>query len=472
MLELLGSKQPVLLVYLGLLIYASLAQSLAWQLVHTRYGRRLIRGGSRRIFEAAVVVFLLAQLGFLGLQLNYLSWSILGPVPATLRWIGWAAVIAAAIAAQIRRRSVGVVVATLVCTFSLPFLDLVPPPWPGLVGFAVVGFLGVRGTVLGIWHFSALRAGISALSVQEAIDRLPSGLMFVRQDASVVLINTKMRAIMAAVTGAVHRHGADFLTAVEAGATAESVDPENPVFELADGTYWLLTRAEVEVQSERLVEIVATDVSLRWGLVKELRETQELLEASAWQLQAQIDGLADACLADELMWTRIKVHDVIGQRVSALLRLVKDGSQPEREVLVAITAGLGAELDAREPDRTPAEELRLLRTSLDQIGVKLQGPDELPDDQSRAALVVDIVREAVSNAVKHGSATLISADYRQGEEICRLSICNNGYPALHSVVEGGGLKGMRYRLAEVGGQLTVVTAPEFNLIAEIPRSAP
>jgi signal transduction histidine kinase len=86
-------------------------------------------------------------------------------------------------------------------------------------------------------------------------------------------------------------------------------------------------------------------------------------------------------------------------------------------------------------------------------------------------LIVDIAREAITNAVRHGFATEvhIHADYADGTY--RLKITDNGRPAAGEIKEGVGIGGMRRRLAQFGGELAVVSEPNFTLTVTIPGSA-
>lgn len=471
MFEALGARQLLAVVYLALLIFVVCAQTVAWQFVHTRYGRQLIDGGRRRAFEAVVLAFLLSQVIVFGEHLHYISESVMGPAPNTLRWVGWVLLASAAIIVQTRRQDLDMAAVAAATVVVLPVFDLLPRPWPAVAMLWVPSYLGVRALMLIRAHYRALRSGISAMSVQEAVDRLPSGLMFVREDGSVTLINSRMRTVMATLAGRVHRNGVRFLAEVDTHSASAQDDPDSPVFQLADGSHWMLSRSELRLADAWVQQVVATDVSLRWQLVTELRASHAELEATAWQLQAEIDGLLDACTSDELVWARTRTHDVIGQRASALLRLVKSGAQPDRQLLVDIVSGLQRELDVMQPRRTAAEELRLLCTVLDQIGVRVLAP-KLPADQTTAMVIVDIIREATSNAIKHGSATEIRAESRRDGAEYVLTICDNGYADSSVITEGGGLSGMRYRLAALNGTLRVDTRPEFKLVAVIPGVGP
>ncbi len=88
---------------------------------------------------------------------------------------------------------------------------------------------------------------------------------------------------------------------------------------------------------------------------------------------------------------------------------------------------------------------------------------ELPQDTESAKLFADIAREAVSNAVRHGFASRIAIRLESN----KLIITDNGRGASGEIKEGGGLSGMRHRLEQMGGKLTVNSSPEFEVVAEL-----
>ncbi len=88
---------------------------------------------------------------------------------------------------------------------------------------------------------------------------------------------------------------------------------------------------------------------------------------------------------------------------------------------------------------------------------------ELPEDADQGQLFADIAREAVSNAVRHGFASRITIRLESN----KLIITDNGRGASGEIKEGGGLSGMRRRLEQMGGKLTVNSLPEFKVVAEL-----
>jgi signal transduction histidine kinase len=93
----------------------------------------------------------------------------------------------------------------------------------------------------------------------------------------------------------------------------------------------------------------------------------------------------------------------------------------------------------------------------------------LPEDMTKGKLFVDIIREGVTNAVRHGYATQISVEIDNSDGACRLAITDNGHPISETITEGGGLSGMRKKLEPYGGALNVTPHPRFSLMVDLPR---
>lgn len=454
-----------------LLIAAVVAQLAAWQILHTRYGWQLVDRGRRRGFEAAVSLFIFVQLVHYGLLLERLGSSLFPPVSQWWRWGGWLALLVATLALGAWRRP-GPMLVLGVTALQLPWSDLLPAPLPAIIWQAAMVFLVVRAIVVGYQHRRRMRDSISALSVQEAIDKLPAGLAFVSaENQEIVLINQRMRTVLAMLDDS-QRHPAgvmaELLAATPLDQGLQASLGQAPVVELSDGSQWMVQVNDCAVAGKPVHEVVALDVTERWRLVSELAERHDDLEARAWQLQDELERLLEVCTADELIKARTRVHDVIGQRASMLLRMLRSDVAPDRATLAQLASGMQLSLGAEEPTSTPRTRLEILRNALAGIGVRVVGPARLPDDRGIAELVVDIITEAISNAIKHGAATEIVAECSREADSLRLTVSNNGIASPTPITEHGGIGGMRYRLDEVGGTLQVISYPNFAIRATIP----
>ena len=68
-----------------------------------------------------------------------------------------------------------------------------------------------------------------------------------------------------------------------------------------------------------------------------------------------------------------------------------------------------------------------------------------------------VVREAVSNAIRHAEATTLSVNVVVDDELC-IEVADNGR-GVPPDITGSGLTNLRHRADEVGGSFTVEAAP-------------
>ena len=123
---------------------------------------------------------------------------------------------------------------------------------------------------------------------------------------------------------------------------------------------------------------------------------------------------------------------------------------------------LEAPTPANEPELTrdiPYALRQLVPEGIDTI-VNLSPPALLDLDSRDVEDIVYIVREAVSNAVRHGSPTKIGVDLRPGEDGVVLAVQDNGAgfdPATARM--GMGTISMRSRAEHLGGELAIIGIP-------------
>ena len=82
-----------------------------------------------------------------------------------------------------------------------------------------------------------------------------------------------------------------------------------------------------------------------------------------------------------------------------------------------------------------------------------------------------VLREAVTNVVRHASATRCFVELVSEFGRLRLEIVDNGRGMSRSAM-GNGLRGMTERLQLLGGKLDVVSLQGTRLSIRLPRAAP
>jgi two-component system sensor histidine kinase DesK len=85
---------------------------------------------------------------------------------------------------------------------------------------------------------------------------------------------------------------------------------------------------------------------------------------------------------------------------------------------------------------------------------------------------VGCAREALTNAIRHARASEATISLHTDVDSVTLSVLDNGGGTITTVREGNGLKGIRERVTNVGGQVVLSDyADGLRLTVVIPRQA-
>ncbi|MEA4911956.1 MAG: hypothetical protein VB092_04990 [Oscillospiraceae bacterium] len=307
---------------------------------------------------------------------------------------------------------------------------------------------------------------LTAFTINDAINALHSGVLFYAPDGAVLLCNRRMRRLMLALCGGVCRDAKAFYTALASDAplAGERIRMDGGVaFRLPDGGVWLFARTAIETNGHEYVQLAASEITERFALTKRLIDENEQLRERSEALKTALQNIGEICRDEETARLKSRFHDMLGQRVALLLRGMRAGERIDRALLDDLRDGIDLERQTQERDARC--KLRMLRRLTEDIGVRFIVSGELPDTQGEASVCADILTEAVTNAVRHGFASEIHADMEEAGGEFRLRITNDGPTPEGLIKEGGGLSGMREKLAPLGGRLEVETSPRFVLTA-------
>ncbi len=356
---------------------------------------------------------------------------------------------------------------------TLPFMETVSgSAFPYFFILAVL-LLSARGVGVCVLRIRELKTSLSALSIKSAIDSLPTGVLFSEKDGFILLSNERMQGLMISLAGEVLRNGNRFYELLQAGEVAIGCErrelERQIVYLLPDHSAWMFTRTELRIGRKNYYQLTAADITERWLLTEQLQMQEKQIKQSSEELSEAIGGLHILSMERETQRTKMRAHDILGQRLTVLLRAVRSKQALDYDSLRFLADGLFDELKTAEATPSPREELDRLKQIFSSLGVDVEVLGELPADNARAMLFTDIAREAVTNAVKHGFAAKVVIRLNGLNDGFRMEISNDGFPASGEIKEGGGLGGMRRRLEPFGGTLQVQTSPRFTLTIELPE---
>ncbi|HEY2860454.1 MAG TPA: sensor histidine kinase [Terracidiphilus sp.] len=174
------------------------------------------------------------------------------------------------------------------------------------------------------------------------------------------------------------------------------------------------------------------------------------------------------------------LHDVLGHTLSVVVLkselagklMQKNPERAQKEIGEVEQIARHALAEVREAIRgyrsegLPAE-IERARTALDAAGVSLDCTTAPPKLRPAQETVVSlVVREAVTNIVRHAQASQCSILFKQDEKMQWLVVEDNGRGGIRN--EGNGLRGMRERIEALGGRLWFDSEAGTRLTIEIP----
>jgi two-component system sensor histidine kinase DesK len=158
---------------------------------------------------------------------------------------------------------------------------------------------------------------------------------------------------------------------------------------------------------------------------------------------------------------------MVDRDVSRAIQEIRDVERISREALADVrsalkgyrTAGLNA-------------EIAQARATLETAGIKVQASAALNTlhlGSTQEGVLALVIREAVTNILRHAHATECDLRLTHSDGICTLQIADNGCGT--SGMEGQGIRGMRQRVEMLGGTLERRNSPGTTLTITLPRAA-
>ena len=218
----------------------------------------------------------------------------------------------------------------------------------------------------------------------------------------------------------------------------------------------------------------------RYGLTR--------LAQLAVQLENLRGELARKAVAGERLRVARDTHDLLGLGLSAIAikadligKLLGRGDARAGEEIaelarICATAWADVRLVAGEARDLPLDaELAAARDVLASTGIDVRMCVSADPPPKAAAVLVPVVREAVTNILKHSSASYCVLEMTADVRLLHLSISNDGRddtgtgPLAEVGRTGNGLRNLAARLEAAGGDLTATREDgTFSLAVELP----
>ena len=398
------------------------------------------------------------------------------PIPI-LGWMAIVVLVAGLAAAVIRRRVRFALLGAMMLIYNGAVASALGSAYVTvylLVQFALIG-LAAHALVL-LWRYGL--ATVTNLSVKDAFDLIPDGLVFTDSSGNALMTNTAMDEILSATGISMRATGPKLWATISERGTPVS-DRQDPSVLLraengdAEARAWLMTRTLVAPNGAPsglgiCHQILGTEVSALNSLASQLRAEVSAQQVATQELREALESTDELSRALAREVSRGRVHDLIAQRISIIRRFVEDRISDSDALasLAAMITDLRTEL-ATAPAVGPHVLWAMLKRAYATADFSINATGSLPKDHDTALTFVQIVRQACANAILHASATSVDVVFTSAPDGEHMTVSNPG-PAPTAITEGNGIATMRRRLARLGGDLTITTTGLFTLHAFVP----
>jgi signal transduction histidine kinase len=321
-------------------------------------------------------------------------------------------------------------------------------------------------------QFGETRRKITGLSVKEALDQLPDGLLFAGEAGQPVSVNRQITGMLGSLGLSAYER-LDLLWEAlsrRRQCSPELASPETLLLRREGGCLYA-QKYPIQAGRASYQQIYIRDVTQEYGLTELLRAENRQLEENARELKLLLTQAETLAEKKEFLDSRARLHDVLSQRLSlvhALLGRVEeapaDGRFEEiRDLLKSIRRDL-FDTYTPEPEAQLHQLVRIYRT----MGAEVACRGKLPECPEAADAFTQILREAFSNALLHAGASRVCIVLEHDASFWSMTVKNNGYCPPGDLSEGNGIRNMRARLDPLRGSLAIETSPEFTVRVIIP----
>ena len=174
------------------------------------------------------------------------------------------------------------------------------------------------------------------------------------------------------------------------------------------------------------------------------------------------------------------LHDILGHTLSVIIlkselanRLIdRDLSRAKTEMQDVERIAREALTDVREAisgyrSSDLFAEIQRAQRTLETAGISVRSDCETtPIALPQAHVLALVLREAITNVIRHAQATQCKISLKSTPESCELIVHDNGCGV--SAQEGNGMNGIRERVAAMGGQVAWIASPGTELRVAVP----
>ena len=324
-----------------------------------------------------------------------------------------------------------------------------------------IGYLIIRSIILVINEFENRLYNPGVYIIKEALDTLNSGVIFANKNGQITYINNSMKIYLDELNIPQHNRINKIINQLSLLEIKDRKISKNDMIIYCNNKT-LNFKYTKDFTSQSNIQLICNDISEEEKVFRELDETKNQLNMIQNDLKNTLQDINNIQKEKEILRLKGNIHDSMSQRLSILhCYIIENKTEDIKQIKQLINSMLNEMYDVSSSNIS--SRIDNIVNSFALINVSLNINGELPNSKKKADFIVKVIRECATNAVKHGQANEINVTITVKEDkMHHIIIDNNGLP-IKNVVDGNGLKNIKYQLSQLNGSINIVSEPSFYI---------
>lgn len=307
---------------------------------------------------------------------------------------------------------------------------------------------------------------ISKRSIKEAFDDLPCGICFYEANGVTRLVNSKRNDFSIRITGEYLLNGKKFISIL----TNENIkrnslshqEEEEYIISLDDHVY-SFRRREHQLSDKSLYEIIATDITRKHQLSRELNKKNKELSSFNKRMREYGETIEELTIEKETLSAKRNIHDKLGKLlILSRQSLDKDRTEEEKEVLLSTWKNTLIAFESMKENESNDTYDELFKAAKD-IGISIIFSGRRPESRKGKKIAAKAIIECMTNTIKHAKGNEVYVSFKERNRFIEIQITNNGEQPKEEIKEGGGLSSLRLLIEREGGSMKIISFPRFEM---------
>lgn len=351
-----------------------------------------------------------------------------------------------------------------VLLLNLPFMYHIA--WWRYVYILSVGYLFVRTVLLAIERERFIKNEPGRYMVKEGFDQLSQGILFANGYGQISFINSAMHAYLDALGIDEYEKTNNICAQIEKLAEdGGRRGSSNSVIVCSGRQYLCFSWTK---KSHNIEQIVCRDVTEEELILIQLEKASEKEMAVKAELETTLNNIVSIETEKEILRVKGNLHDVMAQRLSILHGIVNyDGfNDIDLKKIKELIRTMMPEMYENKVIST-RDRIDELIDSFRLIGVNLKVSGAVYGISEKSDIVLKVLRECTTNAVRHGGATEVYANVEYVLGGYKLTLTDNGTSG-KDIVFGNGIRSMIYSVESAGGTFEIANENSFEVRVFLP----